>query len=70
MAWPTTDDPRTRFATLRMTADEDDDLDWACRSRGVSRSEFLRTASANEIARERKAHKARQKKQSAKEEGA
>lgn len=28
MAWPTTDDPRTEFVTVRFTRAEADDIDW------------------------------------------
>lgn len=28
MSWPTTDDPRTEFATVRFTQDEAADIDW------------------------------------------
>lgn len=28
MAWPTTDDPRTKFVTVRFTEDESADIDW------------------------------------------
>lgn len=28
MSWPTTDDPRTEFVTVRFTADEAADLAW------------------------------------------
>lgn len=55
MAWPTTNDPRVKFATMRMTETEDDDVDWACRYRGMSRSEYLRLAAAEQIARDKKA---------------
>lgn len=45
MAWPTTDDPRTEFVTLRLTKDEARDLDWyiGVRSCG-SRSAAVRDA--------------------------
>lgn len=62
MAWPTTNDPRTEFATMRMTETEDADLDWGCRLLGVSRSEFLRDASAEKIERLRRAERRAQKK--------
>jgi len=28
MAWPTTDDPRTEFVTVRFTKDEEADIRW------------------------------------------
>lgn len=28
MAWPTTNDPRTKFVTVRFTEDEAADIDW------------------------------------------
>lgn len=60
MAWPTTNDPRTEFATLRMTVTEAAEIDALAHARGVSRSEMLRQAAANEVERDRKA-RARQK---------
>lgn len=45
MAWPTTDDPRTEFVTLRLTASEAADLDWYIGVRSVgSRSAAVRDA--------------------------
>lgn len=55
MAWPTTNDPRTVFVTGRLTEPEAQDLDWLVAQRGTSRSEVLRTALDNEVAREKKA---------------
>lgn len=42
MAWPTTSDPKTEFATLRFTASEAADLDNAAQAKGQNRSEFIR----------------------------
>lgn len=69
MAWPTSNDPRVKFATMRMTETEDDDVDWASRRRNVSRSEFLREAVSNEVARERRAAAKEQKAQQAQKKG-
>lgn len=55
MAWPTTNDPRTVFVTGRLTEPEAQDLDWLVARRGTSRSEVLRAALDNEVAREKKA---------------
>lgn len=57
MAWPTSKDPRTEFATLRMTATEAAAVDATAHSRGQSRSEFFRDAAANEIERDQKAQR-------------
>lgn len=62
MAWPTTNDPRIKFATMRMTETEDDDVDSTCRLLGMSRSEFLRVAASEKIERVRRATRKAQKK--------
>jgi len=54
MAWPTTNDPRTVFVTSRLTAAEAADLDALVAERGTSRSDILRTAIDNEVARAKK----------------
>lgn len=58
MSWPTTNDPKTEFATLRMTVSEARDLDTAAQTAGMSRSAFVRecvrrvlTADAKKAAR-------------------
>lgn len=60
MAWPTTNDPKTEFATLRMTPAEAADLDqWA----DGNRSAFVRLAVAEKIEREaRRKRKSKDKK--------
>lgn len=55
MAWPTTSDPKTEFATLRMTASEAADIDKAARAAGLSRSAFLRMCAERELDRLKKA---------------
>lgn len=42
MAWPTTNDPKTEFATFRMTASEAVDLENAAAVRGLSKSAYVR----------------------------
>lgn len=45
MAWPTTDDPRTEFVTLRFTVSEAADIDWLIAQTGArSRSQAVRDA--------------------------
>ncbi len=44
MAWPTTNDPKTEFATLRFTASEAASLDAAASLAGMTRSAFIRDA--------------------------
>lgn len=45
MSWPTTDDPRTEFVTVRFTVGEAADIDWLIAQTGAkSRSEAVRTA--------------------------
>ena len=51
MAWPTTSDPKTEFATLRMTPAEAADLDAFA---GGNRSAFVRLAVAEKIEREQR----------------
>lgn len=50
MAWPTTDNPRTEFVTLRLTADEAADLDAYAAARGLNRSAAVRAAVAYAVA--------------------
>lgn len=59
MSWPTTDDPRTEFVTLRMTVSEAADLDAYAAKRGLSRSAAVRDCTGRVIAVEKK----RQRKQ-------
>lgn len=42
MSWPTTNDPRTEFVTLRLTVGEAADLDAYKAARGLSRSAAVR----------------------------
>jgi len=42
MSWPTTDDPRTEFVTLRLTVAEADALDTYARSKHLTRSAAVR----------------------------
>lgn len=42
MAWPTTDDPRTQFVTLRLTSQEFAQLDTWALAQGLSRSAAVR----------------------------
>lgn len=59
MAWPTTNNPRTEFVTLRLTADEAADLDVFANARGQSRSAAVRDAVARVIeAEQRRARRA------------
>ena len=45
MAWPTTNDPRTEFVTVRFTRSEADDIDWLISQTGArSRSAAVRDA--------------------------
>lgn len=64
MSWPTTNDPRTEFVTLRLTVSEMADLDLYASSRGLSRSGAVRDAVSRVIA----AEKRREKKQKARTE--
>lgn len=54
MAWPTTNNPRTEFVTLRLTADEAQDLDAFASKRSLSRSAAVRDAVGRVIAAEKK----------------
>lgn len=54
MAWPTTDDPRTEFATVRFTRTEADEIDALIPDPYPNRSAFLRAAADAEVARQRK----------------
>lgn len=55
MSWPTTDDPRTEFVTVRFTTAEAADIDWL---KGVtsakSRSAAVRSAVDRVVSNERK----------------
>lgn len=44
MAWRTTNDPKTEFVTIRLTASEAAELDLAAQTAGHSRSAFVRDA--------------------------
>lgn len=64
MGWPTTDDPKTEFITLRLTASEAADLDNHVRSGNYrSRSAAVRDAVSRVIAYENKRAKAAKRKQ-------
>lgn len=58
MAWPTTDDPRTKFVTVRFTEAEAADIDWL---QGVvnakDRSAAVRNAVDRVVAAERRREK-------------
>lgn len=55
MAWPTTNDPRTEFVTVRFTAAEAADLAWFTgRSNSKNRSAAVRQCVDRVIAAERK----------------
>jgi hypothetical protein len=55
MAWPTTDDPRTEFVTLRLTKAEAADLDqFAASLHGGVRSKAVRSCVERVLAAERK----------------
>lgn len=53
MAWPTTDDPRDNFVTIRLTASEVADLDKYAKKQGVSRSSAVRAAVEKAVTRKR-----------------
>lgn len=57
MAWPTTNDPKTEFVTLRLTVGEAAELDNAALRAGMKRSAYVREAVEERIARD--AQKAR-----------
>ena len=55
MSWPKTDDPRTEFVTVRLTASEAADVDWLqSHVNAKSRSAAVRDAVDRVIAAERK----------------
>ncbi len=55
MAWPTTQDPRTEFVTVRFTAQEAADIDWLTgHTNAKSRSVAVRDAVDRVIAAERR----------------
>lgn len=61
MAWPTTNDPRTEFVTVRFTVDEAADIDWLRgQTNSKSRSAAVRGAVDRVVSAEKKrASKAR-----------
>lgn len=65
MSWPTTDDPRTEFVTVRFTVDEAADIDRLRQMTGAkSRSAAVRSAVDRVVAAEKR-RAARQRKASA-----
>lgn len=55
MAWPTTDDPRTEFVTLRLTVSEAAELDaFAAKFHGGVRSRAVRSAVERVLAAEKR----------------
>lgn len=42
MGWPTTDDPRTAFVTVRFTEGENDDINLRAKANGQTRSAYVR----------------------------
>ena len=42
MAWPTTNNPKTEFVTLRLTVEENDALIAAANAAGMDRSAYVR----------------------------
>lgn len=55
MAWPTTNDPRTKFVTVRFTEDEASDIDWLIgHVNAKDRSAAVRQCVDRVIAAERK----------------
>ena len=61
MAWPTTDDPRSEFVTVRFTKAEAADIDWLRgRVNAKDRSKAVRGAVDRVVAAERR-RKAREK---------
>jgi hypothetical protein len=55
MSWPTTDDPRTEFVTLRFTVGETADIDWLITQTGArNRSDAVRNAVDRVVAAERR----------------
>jgi hypothetical protein len=58
MSWPTTDNPRTEFVTVRFTADEAADIDWLVGRVGAkSRSAAVRGAVDRVVAAEKRAER-------------
>lgn len=58
MAWPTTNDPRTEFVTVRFTADEAADLAWLTgRVNAKNRSAAVRQCVDRVVAAEKKRDK-------------
>lgn len=62
MAWPTTNDPKTEFVTLRLTVGEAADLDVAAANAGERRSSYVRAAVEEKIARDQQARAKTRKK--------
>lgn len=60
MAWPTTNDPKTEFATLRFTVSEMADVDLWADANGMKRSAFIRDCVARCIAADKKKAKRQQ----------
>lgn len=60
MAWPTTNDPKTEFVTVRFTVNENDELDTYAKMRGLSRSAFVRDATSRVIEAEKRRAKRNQ----------
>jgi hypothetical protein len=55
MAWPTTNDPRTEFVTVRFTVDEAADIDWlTSHTNAKNRSAAVRGAVDRVVAAERR----------------
>lgn len=55
MAWPTTNDPRTEFVTVRFTVDEAADIDWLRgQTNSKSRSAAVRGAVDRVVSAEKK----------------
>lgn len=54
MGWPTTNDPKTELVTLRLTVGQAADLDLHARASGAKRSEYVRDAVEEKIARDKK----------------
>lgn len=54
MAWPTTDDPKTEFVTIRLTVGEAADLDAAASAAGQNRSAYVRGAVARVVAADKR----------------
>jgi len=62
MAWPTTDDPRTEFVTVRFTVDEFADINWLV---GVTNAKDRSAAVRSAVDRVVAAEKRRSRKQRA-----